>query len=182
VGSKSYSVSGAGGNSVNGSVTVENTQPFASDIDATNGGGTVGRAEAGDAVAYTFSESMDPCSLVPGWDGTGTTNVVVRIPDSGGSDLMTVWNAANTTQLAFGSVSVGDAVSGSMTFGVTGTPSTMSMSGGVFTITLGTAAGTPRTKTAHNMIWTPSTAAFDPFGNLNTSATATEGGTSDPNF
>ena len=182
-GSKSYSVSGAGGNSVNGSVTVENTQPFASDVNATNvSGGTAGRAETGDIVTYTFSEAMDPCSLVPGWDGTGTTSVVVRIPDSAGNDLMTVWNSANTTQLAFGSVNTGDAVSGAMTFGVTGTPSSLSMSGGVVTITLGTSAGTPRTRTAHNMIWTPSTAAFDPFGNLNTAATATESGASDPNF
>ncbi len=104
-GSKSYTVTPTGGGGDNGSVTVDNTQPAASDIETINAAsGTFGRTDAGDKVVYTFSEAMDPCSLVPGWDGTGTTNVVVRIGQNASNDPMTIWNSSNTTQLPFGTV------------------------------------------------------------------------------
>jgi len=53
---------------------------------------------------------------------------------------------------------------------------TVSMSGSVVTLTLGTPAGTPRTSGTKNLIWTPSTSAFDWAGNANTAATATQSG------
>ena len=184
-GSKSYTVTPAGGASANGSVTIDNTQPTASNIQLTNkAGGTAGRPEIGDLATYTFSEAIDPCSLVSGWDGSGTTSVVVRITQNGSNDTVTVWNPANTTQLPLGSVaSNSDLVSGNATFGLTGTASTMSMSGSVVTVTLGTASSGPRTSNNNTAsVWTPSTSVFDWAGNSNTAATATESGGSDLNF
>jgi hypothetical protein len=182
-GSKSYTVTPAGGSSANGSVTIDNTAPAASDIQTTNvSGGTDGQPELGDTAIFTFTEAMDPCSLVPGWDGTGTANVVLRITNNGGSDTMAVFDSTNTTQLAFGSSTAGDTASTNMTFGATGTPSTVSMSGGVVTLTLGTAAGTPRVSGTKNLVWTPSTSAFDWAGNANTSTAATQSGAANRPF
>ncbi len=184
-GSKSYTVTPAGGAAANGSLTVDNTQPTASDIQLTNKvGGTLGRPEIGDIATYTFSEAMDPCSLVSGWDGSGTTNVVVRIGQSGSIDPVTVWNAGNTAQLPLGSVaSNADLVTANATFGATGTASTMSISGGMVTIALGTASSGPRTSNnTTNSVWTPLTSVFDWAGNINSAATATESGAADRQF
>ncbi len=52
-----------------GSVTLDNTVPTASDIQTANNGSIVGRAETGDTITYTFSEAMDPSSILSGWTG-----------------------------------------------------------------------------------------------------------------
>ena len=115
--------------------TVDNTAPTASDVQAVNGTGTVGRADIGDTVTYTFSEPMDPDSLVSGWTGTGATNVVVRVEnhqDCAGSaprDRVRIYDATNTTFL-FGCIYTNANLStADLYFGATGTPSTMTMSG-----------------------------------------------------
>ena len=63
-----------------------------------------------------------------------------------------------------------------MTFGATGTPSTMTMSGNSVTITLGTASSTTAATTAAaaaNMIWTPAGGA-DLAGNTSATTAYTE--------
>ena len=85
------------------SVTVDNTAPAADDIQTANGGATAGRVETGDTIVYTFSEAIDPESIRAGWTGASTP-VVVRFTDAAASDTFAVWNAANTVQLALGSV------------------------------------------------------------------------------
>jgi hypothetical protein len=187
-GSKTFSLTSTdtAGNSRNQtgfSVTVDNTAPTASDVQAVNGASIVGRPEQNDTITYTFSEPIDPQSILAGWTGAAT-NVVVRVND-GNPDTVTIFNAANTTQLPLGSVSLvrSDYVSANRTFGASGTASSMVRSGSTITITLGTqsGAGTTAGGTAF-MTWTPSTSTYDRAGNAGTAAAATESGTADKEF
>jgi hypothetical protein len=203
-GSKSYSVSATdtAGNAgtVGGTATVDNVAPTAVDIQTTNvGGGTSGLAELGDKVIYTFSEPIEPESVLAGWNGSAT-NVVVRLVDNGllglptGNDEVVINNAANSAQLPLGAINMGrgDYVSGllggSVYFGATGTASSMAMSGNTITVTLGTysaesilvargtAAGTG------TMVWTPVATPFDRAANVMSTTPATESGTADKDF
>jgi hypothetical protein len=166
--------------------TVDNTAPTATDVQTKNNGTTAGKAEAGDTITLMRSEQMDPNSVFSGWTGTAT-NIVVRISNSGSSDHVTFWDASNATQLPLGSVNLGTSgyvnSGATVTFGATGTASTLVQSGTNWTITLGTPSGTTRTVTTKSsMIWTPSTVPTDLAGNAATSATATESGLSDVEF
>jgi hypothetical protein len=198
-GTKNYTVTavdGAGNTkTVTGTGVVDNTPPTAANIGTTNvAGGVNGLAEQGDTVIFTFSEPVDPQSILAGWTGASTP-VVVRMIDGGilnlGLDELSVFNSTNTTQLPFGAVNLGrndyvtGLLGGQINFGASGTPSTMVMSGNTVTITLGTygavgilvgrntAAGTG------TMIWSPPTTnpaptIYDRAGNVQTSATATQ--------
>ena len=166
------------------SVVVDNTAPTASDIQTTNKSGNIaGRPDIGDTVVYTFSEPIDPNSILANWTGA-STGVVVRITNSTG-DPLTVYNATNTTQLPLGSVSLGrnDYVNASATFGATGTASTMVLSGNAITVTLGTASSGPTTaSTTGTMAWTPSASAYDRAGNAETTTVRSETGSADRDF
>jgi predicted ribosomally synthesized peptide with SipW-like signal peptide len=166
--------------------TVDNTAPTAADIQTTNGGATVGRIEQADTIIYSFSEVIDPESILAGWTGAAT-DVVVRFADNGNSDTFEVWNAANTSQLALGSVNTkANVVTGAATAGATGTPSRMVLdtATATVTITLGTVAGGPlNTDLGNNkMFWSPSTSAFDSAGNAMSGSTANENGANDSDF
>ena len=50
---------------------------------ANEAGGTVGRAEQGDSITYTWNEPIDPESLLPGWNGGSPATVTVRITNDG---------------------------------------------------------------------------------------------------
>ncbi|MEX2555755.1 MAG: hypothetical protein WEB06_08990 [Actinomycetota bacterium] len=170
------------------SVVVDNTVPAASDIQTANGGSIVGRADIGDAITFTFSEPIDPNSILSGWDGL-STSVVVRLNDDGllglGSDSVRIYNSSNAAQLPLGSVDLrrGDYTSSNRTFGATGTPSTMVMSGNSITITLGTQSGAATTAGGNgNMSWTPSATATDRAGNACSTSSKTETGTADKEF
>lgn len=153
-------------------VTADTAQWSGSDIQATNKvGGTAGRAELGDIITYTFSEQIDPESILSGWTGA-STNVVVHITNAGGSgkDSVQIWNSGDTAQLPLGSVTLpgGDYVSSNITFGATGTASTMVMSGSspwTITVTLGTQSAAATTGSSGGSTWTPETAAYDRGGN-----------------
>jgi hypothetical protein len=165
-------------------VIVDNTAPTAADIQAANkAGSTAGKPELGDTVTYTFSEPIDPHSILANWTGAAT-NVVVRISNAT-NDPLTVYNAANTTQLPLGSVALGrnDYVTANATFGASGTASTMVQSGNSITITLGTASAGPTTAASTgSMIWTPSASAYDRAGNAETTTARTETGSADKEF
>jgi hypothetical protein len=168
--------------------TVDNTAPTASDVQTANGGATTGRPELNDTVTLTFSEQIDPNTVVSGWTGSAT-NIVVRVSNAGAgnNDIVTFWNSANSTQLPLGSVNLGRAgfvnTSATMTFGASGTASSMVQSGTVVTITLGTPSGTANRVTNNTtMTWLSSTAPADLAGNLATGNTATEGGVADAEF
>jgi hypothetical protein len=187
-GSKSYTITASdlGGNSATTSgfsVTVDNTAPTGTNVQTTNAG-TAGRPEIGDTITLTFSEVIDPQTILAGWTGA-STNVVLLITNAGGGDQVTVRNAANTAQLPLGQVNlVGTGyVTNNRDFGSTGTPSTMVAVGSTIVITLGTASGTVTTQpTANNMTWVPAAAATDRAANACATTTATESGTLDLDF
>jgi hypothetical protein len=169
------------------SLVVDNTAPSATDVQAVNAtGGTTGKAEAGDRIVLTSSERIDPHSVLAGWSGA-STNVVVRIANGSllASDVLTVRDASNATQLPLGSVDLGspDFLSSTRDFGATGTPSTMTQADGQITIVLGTPSGTTGTVfTARTMQWTPTATPFDRAGNAHTTAARNETGASDVDF
>jgi hypothetical protein len=187
-GSKSFSLNSsdvAGNNRLQTgfSVTVDNTVPAASDVQAANGGPTVGRPEQGDSITYTFSEQIDPQSVLAGWTGA-STNVVVRVNNTA-TDTVLIYNSANTTQLPMGSVNLArtDYVTANRTFGASGTPSTMVRTGSTITVTLGTQSGAGTTAAATGTsVWTPQTTPYDRAGNAMSAATATESGAADKEF
>ena len=132
-GAKAYTITAAdsagnGGTQGGFTVTVDNTAPTGTNIQTTNvAGGTTGQAETGDIITYTFSETMDPESILAGWTGGGTA-VTLRLIDGGaGNDTVQIWNAANTAQLPLGSVNL--ARTTHVTATVTFTNSTMTQSG-----------------------------------------------------
>jgi hypothetical protein len=166
--------------------TVDNTGPSGTDVQTKNNGATAGKAELGDSITLTRSEQLDPNSILAGWTGA-SQNVVVRITNAGANDLVTFWNSTNTTQLPLGSVDLGGAgyvnASSVVTFGATGTASTMVQSGANVTITLGTPTGTTKTvATKTGMIWTPSTTPTDLAGNAGSGTAVSETGLSDVEF
>jgi hypothetical protein len=189
-GSKSYSListDNVGNSRLQGgfAVTVDNTAPTGTDIQTANGGATVGKLEIGDTITYTFSEIIDPESIMTGWTGA-STSVVVRFSNSASNDSFAIWNAANATQLNLGSVNAhGNFVAGAVTAGASGTASTMVLSNATnkITITLGTLAGTLKTDASNNTVtWTPSAGAFDRAGNPMSTGVVNETGTADPDF
>ena len=185
-GSKAFSITATDANAnattQNGfSATLDNTVPTASDIQTANGGATAGKAEAGDAATFTFSEPMDPNRILATWTGASTTVTVRLTNGGGGNDTLTIWNSANTTQLPLGSVNLGrtDYVTANRTF----TTSSMVMSGSAITITLGTPSGAVGTAAGTGtMVWTPSTTAWDRASNAISAATRNETGGADAEF
>jgi signal peptidase I len=179
-GAKTYTITAtdAAANSVTQggfSVTVDNTRPTGTNVQTTNAGIT-GQPGLGDTMTLTFSEQIDPQSVLAGWTGL-STNVVVRITQAAGGDQVTVRNAANTAALPLGTVNlVGtNYVTVTRDFGATGTASTMVQAGNAITVTLGSPSGAAATQaTANNMIWTPSATAADRAGNACQTTNATE--------
>ena len=156
-------------------VTVDNTVPSGTNVQTTNAG-VAGQPGLGDTMTLTFSEQIDPQTVLAGWTGT-LTPVVVRITQAAGGDQVTVRNAANTAVLPLGTVNlVGtNYLTTTRDFGATGTASTMVQSGSAITVTLGTPSGAVGTQAAaNNMIWTPSATATDRAGNACHTTIATE--------
>jgi len=190
-GSYSYSltladVAGNSSTQTGYSVIVDNTAPTGTDVQTANSGTTGGLAEAGDKITFTFSKAIDPNSILSGWNSS-STNVVVRLNNGSGSanDTVTVFNSTNTTQLPLGSVNLGrvDYTAAGITFGATGTASSMVMSGSTITITLGTQSAAATTVAGTGaMVWTPSATATDSAGNAASTTAVTESGTADKDF
>ncbi|MGE5407990.1 MAG: hypothetical protein ACM3NV_05205 [Syntrophothermus sp.] len=156
------------------SVTVDNTPPSAADIQTANGSTIVGRAQQGDTITYTFSEPPEPESILAGWGGAATP-VVVRL-NNGASDTVTIYNAANAIQLPLGTVDLGRTgyTTSNITFGATGTASSMVLSGSTIVVTLGTQSAAATTVSGNGkMIWTPSATATDRAGNAMSTAPKT---------
>lgn len=182
-------------------VSVDNTAPAGSDVQTADGGGTAGRAQVGDTITFTFSEEIDPESVLSGWTGA-STNVVVRLIDGGcllniliticDDDSFQIRNAANSAALPFGTVDLrdddyyGNGLIGTappMSFGAAGVPSTMVLSGAVVTITLGTASATVDTATGDtDMVWSPVSTPYDAAGNGLSTSAVTEGDVDDREF
>ena len=187
-GSYGYSVSATDGEEnttteTGYSVTVDNTGPSASDVQTANkAGGVAGRAESGDSITLTFSEPIEPDSVLAGWTGSATSVTLQLLNQSGGGgDRVQVWDAANTAQLPLGMVRLArnDYTTGAVTF----TGSTMTMSGNSITVVLGTPSGAVGTvTTASTMQWTPDATPTDRAGNVCSTTAVSESGAADIEF
>ena len=201
-----YTVSDGVNTSAPGIVTVnvvpDTGQPTAVDVQTTVNGPTNGFAEQGDTIVFTFSEAIDPTSILAGWNG-GTTNVVVRMLNNGldgtANDQLGVFTTGTTpTLLPLGVVDlghkdyVGGAVAGgqggtSIQYGATGTPSTMTMVGNTIVIVLGTYNGGITNNATRRgiavgtatMVWTPGAAIKDLAGNSILATPIAESGADD---
>jgi hypothetical protein len=169
-------------------VTIDSVVPTANTttkVSATNQTGTVSKPDVGDKIVYTYSEQIDPESILAGWTGA-STNVTVRMNNNtacpgsaNANDNVTIFNTANTTQANIGCVDLLTTayVTANVTFGQTGstTLSTMIQSGNTITVTLGSTTGTTVTTAGtRNMIWWPSASAFDAASNLETTTSQAE--------
>jgi hypothetical protein len=178
-GSKAFSITAtdnaSNGDTTNGTVIVDNTSPTGTNVQATNtSGGTVGRADPGDTITYTFSEPVEPSSILAGWNGSAQA-VTLQLINGGGavSDNVQIWNQANTAQLALGQVDLIE--KGYTNSTVNFTDSTMTMTGNTVTVVLGTASGAVRTEAnAGAMLWTPSGATKDRADNSGLTTSAAE--------
>ena len=160
------------------SVAIDTTAPTAADVQPQNGGATLGRAEAGDTISYTFSQAIDPNSVLAGWTGSSTP-VTLRIANSGSNDIVTIRDAANTVALTLGSTTLaGNHVAATQNF----TSSTMVMSGSTITVTIGGAATTTTVAANATATWTPVNTATDVAGNAMSTTARAETGAADPNF
>lgn len=180
-----------------GTASVDNTVPLATDVQTTNAG-TASLAEQGDTVRVTFSEPIEPQSIQAGWNGAAT-NVVVRLVDAAllglGADALQVYDATNTTALPLGEIQLGRSdyigvgLSGNVRFGASGTPSTMAFAGDTLVVTLGTYNSTflvdpIRTTAGGNgtMAWAPVGTPYDRAQNQLSTTPATESGAADRDF
>ena len=167
------------------SVTVDNTPPTGTDVQTADGNGDPGQPGTGDRVIFSFSEPVEPASVLAGWTG-GATTVTVRIRDGGvilglaGDDELEIRNAANSATLPFGTI---DLNAGGYTTGLLGgyavwSNSTMTMSGSQVTVTLGTHSGlsTGEGGCCPEMQWAVQSGFRDRADNNATTGTVTESG------
>jgi signal peptidase I len=205
-GSKSYTISStdalAQAQTQSGySVTVDNTPPTAADVQTANhAGGTAGTAEIGDTLTYTFSEQIDPQSILAGWTGS-STNVIVDLEDGGcllnilipicADDTIEIYNGGSVLS-TLGSIDMNDGgytgggligTAPDTLFGATGTASTMVQSGNSIVITLGTRSGTaPDNGGSTLMDWHPATSPYDAAGNAASGTVRSETGSNNKEF
>jgi hypothetical protein len=158
---------------------IDRTQPTAVGFSTTNVS-TASRLELGDTFTLTYSEAIAPGSIISGWNGTTTQNVVVHLAGSGqANDKLTIYDSTNLTLLPLGTVNLNrtDYVTGMRTFGLPGsaTLSTLTISGSSLTIRLGTAsAATTTAAAAGNASWTPNALTTDLAGNATATTVYTE--------
>ncbi|HEX8119848.1 MAG TPA: Ig-like domain-containing protein [Solirubrobacteraceae bacterium] len=163
---------------------VDNTAPTAVDVQTTNGGTTPGRIDTGDAIVFTYSEQVDPGTLVAGWNGTGTTPVTIHVDNKATNDHIVVFNAGNTAAIPL--IDSGnwlvlgrDYASSNAVFS-----GTLAQSGATVTLLfgayqsggLGTPGGTP------SMTWNPNASVLDFAGNATSTASVGEQGGADTDF
>ena len=164
-------------------VTIDNTTPAPVDWTSTNrAGGTVGLAEPGDSVTYTWNEPIDPGSLVAGWNGGSPITVAARLSFNGGNSRFRVRNAAGTTTLqAFGRVLLGRTYT---TASVNFMNSTITMLANSITIVLGTPAAptTVHVTQTSTATWSADATAYDAAGNACAATTITVSGSPKVHF
>ena len=160
-------------------VTVDNTRPSGSDIQTANLVFVAGHAETGDTITFTYTEMIDPYTIMAGWDGSATS-VTVRIANGPIGDTLQVRNGATT--LPFGTIwLMGDYATNPVNF----TGSTMIQSGPSITITLGIPDRPARLLTetdAGTIWWIPSTTPTDIAGNACQNTLVNESGAADVEF
>jgi hypothetical protein len=148
-------------------ITIINTQPKATGISTANvSGGTVGQAQAGDTMTFTYNTTMKPESILAGWTGAATAVQVKFVAKTPKVTTLTVWSSAGTLQLGLANpLNLGDnyVPAGGAIFNAT-----MAQNGPAITVTLGALASGSVQATAvagGTLTWTPSNSATDLAGN-----------------
>jgi hypothetical protein len=170
---------------INLPVTVDGTPPATTDVQTEDGpGGTAGHPEAGDRITYTFSERVEPETIVAGWTGAAAARVTVRLTDGVAGDTIAVFDEGNTDPVALGGIDLGgtDYAAADVTF----TDSTVEVSTSApwtATVTLGPAGGATTTEaTPSAAAWTPLAGITDIAGNALPTTARTETGAADVEF
>ncbi|WP_458779787.1 Ig-like domain-containing protein [Arthrobacter sp. D3-16] len=174
---------------------VDNSPLRGTDIQGTNGSGTAGRLGTGDTLDFTYSQTVNPATITPGWAG-GALPVTVRLRDG---NLLGLGNSGDTIDIQrpgstvnLGAVNTKANLARSrrtITFNATMTATTATVAGvprTVVTVTLGNpASGSSSLRTsgtAAAMIWTPTSTVTTPGGSPSSTAPVTETGTLDRDF
>ncbi|WP_156364855.1 Ig-like domain-containing protein [Aeromicrobium sp. Leaf245] len=171
---------------------VDNSPLRALDVQASNGGGTLGRLDNGDSLILTYSEKLAPASVVAGWDGSARP-VTVRLRDG---NVSPIGGGAKDDTIDVPGVNLGavnlkaDYVKSGKTVQWSGTMTATTVTVGTTTRTVVTVAlggvtsgsGLRTVTTAATMMWTPSAAATDLSGQKCSTAPAVETGTADRDF
>ncbi|MCW2831759.1 MAG: fibronectin [Aeromicrobium sp.] len=173
---------------------VDNSPVRGVDVQARNNGGTVGRLDSGDTLTYTYSEQVNPASVLAGWNGAATP-VSLRLRDGNALGLGNRGDAVDvlkgTAAVNLGSVVLNQdfmKTGKSAVFNGTMTASTVTVGGvvrSVIVVQLGAQAsggGLRNVTTAAAMTWTPASGATDLNGNKCSTAPVTETGTADRDF
>ncbi|MEV7398534.1 Ig-like domain-containing protein [Aeromicrobium sp. NPDC092404] len=173
---------------------VDNSPVRGVDVQATNGGGTVGRLDTDDTLTYTYSEQVAPGTILAGWSGSATA-VTLRLRDGNafglGNKGDTVDVLKGTSNVALGSVVLNQdflKTGKTVSFNATMTASTATVGGvarTVVAVRIGSVASGNGLKTvtvAGGLVWTPSATAADLQGNKCSTAPASESGASDRDF
>jgi Big-like domain-containing protein len=155
--------------------TVDTIAPTATNIAAANGGATAGKVEAGDIITFSYSEPIDPATVLAGWSGASTA-VQVRITAGVlAPDPFTVLDGSGGTAVHLGAVqSNGDYVTATATFAATMVRSADHAS---VVVTVGanqSGVMSPLAVGAQNMTWTVDGAVKDLAGNAVTTTSVTE--------
>jgi chitinase len=167
--------SGNTGTSAPHTFTVDTVAPTATDVAAANGGSTAGKIEAGDVITFSFSEPIDPASVLSGWNGASTA-VQVRVTAATlAPDPFTVLDNSGGTTVHLGSVQTnGDYVTLTATFAATMVRSADQKSVVVTVGALQSGVVSLLANGAQNMTWTVDGAVKDLAGNAVTTASVTE--------
>ncbi|MGF9660800.1 Ig-like domain-containing protein [Arthrobacter crystallopoietes] len=175
---------------------VDNSPLRGLDIQTINGSATRGRLQAGDSITYTYSEQINPGSIVPGWTGSPLA-VSLRLRDG---NLLGLGNSGDTvdilrsgnTAINLGPVNLRqNYIKNRKTaiFNATMTASLVTVRGiprTVITVTAGSAAaGSNNLRTVSSsstMLWNPSASVTGVSGKPSSTAPVNETGPADPEF
>jgi chitinase len=136
--------------------------PGPGDVQTANAGASIGEAETGDSITFTFTGAVPPSLVLAAWSGAATA-VTVYLNHAGATTLLSIQDSGGSTLTALGSVDLGAHYSTGTD--VTFTNSTMTASGSTITVVLGSAVGSPRTVSVPStMVWTASGTSINESG------------------
>ncbi|HEX7297782.1 MAG TPA: Ig-like domain-containing protein [Solirubrobacteraceae bacterium] len=167
--------SGNTGTSAAHTFTVDTIAPTATAVAAANGGATAGTVDAGDVITFSYSEPIDPASVLAGWSGASTA-VQVRVTAGVlAPDPFTVLDGSGGTTVHLGTVQTnGDYVTTTATFAATMVRSADHASVVVTLGALQSGLVSVVPVAAQNMTWTVDAAVKDLAGNAVTTTSVTE--------